>query len=730
MQLLRMCAGVLLAAAGSRAALGAQSAESTQFVRVSGAIVVDGVLDDPSWSAARGVTKFFEIYPGNIAKPTVRTEARFLYDEDHVYVGVSADDPGPRNIRSGFVRRDGVTADQDYIEIFIDPLNTRRTALVFRTNANGVPTDGQYSEDRQLLDPRPDFNFDVRTSVDSRGWHAEFRIPLSTFRYRPGEDQSWAFVIYRNRPRATKERISSAPEPRSAACTLCFASEASGISIKPPVPPVYVTPHVTYAHDQDGADLGAGLDSKWLIRPDIVLDMTLAPDFSQVEADDLQLTANAQFTLALTEKRPFFLEGTDLFAMPINAVYTRAFADPDGGARITHRGEESAYSALLLRDRGGGIVLEPGPIGSIAAPQDFGSSAALARYSRQLGTLTLGTLASARINDGNGENYVYGLDGTWTPNTTDRISAQALGSITTNPDRPDLLPSWDGRTFHGSAYALSWQHASSRWYASALQGVYSSGFRAWNGFVPQVDVSSTSLTGGLLFYPRIPLLQRLSAGFIYAGARELGAGEVTSDFGPSLTLSMPYGTDVTFGWHPNAKTATFSGASTYSYASIMLTTTPAPWMRSASLVATIGDGVDFTTGDINDAVSLVAEVPLRLAERLELTASFGYQAQDSRHAPKQRVFTQRNTQLNVLWHFSSRLYAQVLYQDSEFSAPPAPAQQALALDNMSLSALLSYQANWQTRFFIGARHSTADLGTRTSDSAVFAKFSYVLSRSN
>lgn len=709
------------------------AAESALFHRTRADVLIDGRLDETAWQAAIPITRFFETFPRDRADPQVQTEARFLYDDSNLYIGVSAYDPDPARIRSGLVRRDGVTVDQDYIEILIDPLNTRRTALAFRTNASGVATDAQYRDDQKVSDLRPDLNFDVRTSIDSQGWHAEFRIPLSTLRYRTGSQQSWPFVIYRNRPRNTKVTIASIPEPRSSACALCFAGELRGISIEKPTPPIYVTPHVTYSHATHADDAGAGIDAKWVMRPDTVLDLTVAPDFSQVEADDLQLNANAQFTLALKEKRPFFLEGTDLFLTPINAIYTRSFSDPDAGARITRRGEDGDYMALVLRDRGSGVVVEPGPLRSTTISRAFDSTAIVGRYTRQFGSVTWGALGSARLNDGDGENYVYGFDGTWAPSTTDRLTVQVLGSATANPDRPNLSPSWDGRRMDGFAHAVSWQHASTNWYASLNENTYSDGFRAWNGFVPQVGVTSSLAAAGLLVYPASQSLIRFTPSLVYRRIREPGGRELSSDLAPTVAFTFPRSTELTIGWHPNAKNTTFAGTSTYTYMSAALTTTPAAWMPGANVTATFGDGIDFSTGEVNDAVSVIAEVPLRLGDRLELTSSLGFEAQERKErSAAQRAFTQRNTQMNVLWHFSNRLYAQLLYQDAKLSAPQPPPISGpnTTVESTTVSMLLSYQTNWQTRFFVGLRHSATDVGSPSSDTEVFAKVSYVLSKRN
>mgnify|MGYP000718611897 CR=1 FL=1 len=270
--------------------------------------------------SAAPVTRFFEVYPGNVRMPPVRTDVRLVYDDRSVYVGIRAHDPNAAVIRSALARRDQSLADQDYVEVLLDPLNARQNALLFRTNPHGVHTDGQYDEASRLRDFSSDFDFDVRTSVTAAGWMAEFRIPFATLRHREGSTGPWAFVVYRNWPRHVTTTIASVPTPRSATCLLCFAAEAEGIT---PVsrPQAYsVVPYVAFARRADRAGGSSdrartGFDAKWQPRSDTAVDLTVEPDFSQVEADSPQLTANTRFALSLAEKRPFFLEGTDLFSI-------------------------------------------------------------------------------------------------------------------------------------------------------------------------------------------------------------------------------------------------------------------------------------------------------------------------------------------------------------------------------------------------------------------------------
>jgi hypothetical protein len=723
---------VLTAAATHGSQTLAASAEPAQFGRVLDTIALDGRLDETSWTAASAVHTFFETYPRSTADPEVGTEVRFLYDDKYAYVGVTAHESDLTAIRSPFVRRDNVFADQDYVEIRLDPLGSNRTAAVFRSNAKGVITDGQFNQDEQLVDYEPDFDFDVRTAVDERAWTAELRIPLATLRYRAGTDQAWHFLVYRNRPRATTVTISNAPVPRSTTCELCFAARLTGFSIERPAPPVHVTPQVTYSHTDLADRFAGGVDAKWQIRPDTAVDVTIEPDFSQVEADDLQLTANARFSLSLAEKRPFFLEGADLLTSPINAIYTRTFADPTLGTRITHRGARQDYSALLLRDAGGGLLIEPGSLESQALPYEVESTGLVGRYKREIGATTWGLLTSARRHDDGSSNVVYGVDANWAPSASDRVGVQLLRSMTENPNRPDLLTSWNGQSFGGSAMALTWDHAVDRWYASLAHETYSQGFRAWNGFVPQVDVADTSFVSGVFFYPRIPLLVRVTPSLQVSRVRELGGSDISSDVAPSLVMSFPYETTVSIAWHPRAEDRTEAGMRTHEYFSALVMSTPAPWMPRARVTLSVGEHLDFTTGALGEATSVQATIPLRLFDRLELTAGIGTLTQDSMDSisGRQHRIGQDNRQLNALWHFSGRTYLQLFYQSSRITAGLRDDPARFRSDTKGASVILSYRLNWQTRFFVGLRQdklSTGAGGLERSTQA-FAKFSYLLSR--
>ena len=269
-------------------------------------MVTDGRLDEASWLSAIPRTRFYEIYPANAGQPPVATTVSFLYDDRNLYVAVRALDPEPDAIRVPIVRRDQVLSDQDYVEVFLDPLNTRRSALFFRVNARGIVTDGQYDDKNRLRDYSPDFNFDAAASIDEKGWTAEIKIPLSSLRYRAGVENLWAYVLYRNLPREQVVTIASAPIPRGANCDLCFANLLEGIAVSGSGS-LSVIPRTSRMRDRTASfsasdEFEAGVDLTWKARENTVIDVTLLPDFSQVEADAPQLTANTQFALAVTRR--------------------------------------------------------------------------------------------------------------------------------------------------------------------------------------------------------------------------------------------------------------------------------------------------------------------------------------------------------------------------------------------------------------------------------------------
>src|SRR5438067_11001733 len=352
--------------------------------RAEGAIVVDGNLDDLGWKNAAVIDRFYETSPGNNKPPAVKTTAWLTYDDRYFYIGVRCQDPHPEKIRAPFVDRDQVIGTDDNIAIFLDTRNDRRSAMELRTNPRGIQGDGIFNDAGPTEDFSPDFFYDTAAKIDSGGWNAEFRIPFSSLRYSDANVQTWNIIVWRNYPREFRYAYQIVPVDRAANCYMCFLQPIAVLSGLPKAGHMVLSPYVTaQSTSRPEGELGTplereplkkdvGADLKWTPTANQAVDMTINPDFSQVEADVAQITTNQRFAVFFPEKRPFFLEGFDLFDTPMQVAYTRTITSPRWGARSTGRiGGSTAYTVLVTDDRGGGLTIIPGPLGSRFAPADF-----------------------------------------------------------------------------------------------------------------------------------------------------------------------------------------------------------------------------------------------------------------------------------------------------------------------------------------------------------------------
>ena len=386
-----------------------------KIARATGPIVVDGDPSEPAWQDAAPVDRWWETNPGDNVEPKVRNVARLVYDDKYLYAAFEFDDPEPKKIRAPYADRDNVPSTTDYGGVIIDPDNDRKTAILFLSNPRGIQYDANTS-DTSGEDSAPDWFWDSAGKINDHGWTLEIRIPFSSLRYPKGSPQTWGIMLYRNWPRDRRYQMFTTRLPRGSSCFICNEQTLEGLSDLPPGGNWVVAPYGVARQESvpraelgsqlvhPAADYDAGVDTKWTPNAGTTVDLTVNPDFSQVESDVAQITANERFALFYPEKRPFFLEGVDLLSTPVNAVYTRTITDPLWGARATGRAGDTSYTALLTHDDGGGTVIIPGPYGSDFAPQDFESTVAIGRVRHDLGQSFVSGLVTDREIRGGGFN--------------------------------------------------------------------------------------------------------------------------------------------------------------------------------------------------------------------------------------------------------------------------------------------------------------------------------------
>jgi len=429
-----------------------------QAHRVSGAIQIDGRLDEDAWREAAAAGQFAQEAPHYGEAATSPTEVRVLYDDQFLYVGARLQHPAASGRVTALVHRRDRDSASDWFGVAIDSVHDRRTAHEFRVNAAGVQRDVLLYADTSS-DDTWDAVWDSSVTVEPEAWVAELRIPLSLLRVRSGEgEQSWGinFVRVDQDPQETDRWHVVA---RSENAFVSSFPSLVGLSGLRPQGRREIIPYLTVdgrmatsqPFDDRGLDARAGVDAHLGLGSSSLLDLTFLPDFGQTEVDQVILNLSTIETL-FPEKRTFFLEGSELFAVNgIQLFYSRriggaappavlapgeallarpAALDILGAAKFTGKYESGLNVGVLAAEIEPAYAQVRAADGSTAtrvlAPR---TDSAVARVLQQIGShgSYLGGFSSLYVErDGGRRSYVGALDGTW---KSDDGSAQvdALG---------------------------------------------------------------------------------------------------------------------------------------------------------------------------------------------------------------------------------------------------------------------------------------------------------------
>lgn len=308
----------------SGAAPAAAAVPSVRAERRASPIVLDGKLDEPAWQAATPGTQFSQSYPNAGQPPTQRTEVRVLYDDAALYVGVRLFDTRPDSIAAQLARRDASGIYSDWIHIIVDSYYDRRTAFRFTVNPLGVKKDVYTSNDGPE-DINWDAVWEVETRIDSLGWVAEYRIPFSQLRFASTSgERVWGFQVMRDIARNNERAAFSPWTPQDPGFVSRFGNLTGLVNVPSPrrleIMP-YASSKLTSApgdelnpfYEGKSFEQSVGGDLRWGMPGGLTLTATVNPDFGQVEVDPAVVNLSA-FETFFPEKRPFFVEGSDVFS--------------------------------------------------------------------------------------------------------------------------------------------------------------------------------------------------------------------------------------------------------------------------------------------------------------------------------------------------------------------------------------------------------------------------------
>jgi hypothetical protein len=322
---------------------GAQTAAPpTRVVRAARrqlAVKIDGRLTEPAWAMARMTGGFVQSYPRPGAPALEPTEVRVLYDDDALYVGVRMFDSHPDSIAAQLARRDPSGIYSDWVHIGIDSYHDRRTAFVFSVNPLGVKRDA-YEFNDNSEDANWDAVWDAATAVDSLGWTAEFRIPLSQLRFASIDaeaERTWGFTVFRDVARRNERDAWSPWNPADNALVSRFGDLTGLVGIRASIHTElvpYVSSKLTRAPVVAGNPFsranatkpGIGGDFKVALPKGLTLTGAVNPDFGQVEVDPAVVNLSA-FETQFPEKRPFFTEGSGIFNFGRTRTYNNYYIE-------------------------------------------------------------------------------------------------------------------------------------------------------------------------------------------------------------------------------------------------------------------------------------------------------------------------------------------------------------------------------------------------------------------
>ncbi len=502
---------------------------------------------------------FLTLEPKDGATPVNRTEVYLGYDQQNLYAVWVAFAREPGALRAPMSRRDSVEFEHDVVVLYLDTFNDRLRAYNFLANPQGVQTDAIWT-DPDDRDPSFDTVWHAEGKRNGKGYVVLMTIPFKSLRFPPGSQQTWGLLLQRWSPHdgensfwpalstqvqgrlsrpARMEGLDGISSGRSSQVMPYGVFRAfRELDTRDPALPVF---------DSRRAQVDGGVDAKFVLKDSLVLDVTLNPDFSQVESDQPQTTVNQRFEVFFPEKRPFFLENAGFFRTPINLLFTRRIADPQFGVRLTGKIGRTAVGALLVDDQSPGRVVAENDanagarayFGVLRVSHEFRAQSSLGfiatdRELRPNSGSTCGALRCQAVS-----NRVGGVDGNIRINNNWRTRFQAVTSTT------DTL---DGTHLAGQSYFARLEHEGRHWVYNGEYHDTGSGFRTLPGFFRRTDFRRESHFGQYRFRTENKILQWWGLGFFQLASWDHAGERLDRNFQPEVVFQFQRET-VFVAWH-------------------------------------------------------------------------------------------------------------------------------------------------------------------------------------
>ncbi|MCU0249576.1 MAG: carbohydrate binding family 9 domain-containing protein [Vicinamibacterales bacterium] len=729
----------MAAAAGPALAAGADK-PTVAIPRVTEPPVLSRYLDGTTTPPGVRISGLVQREPGDGVPASVETTAFLSYDDGHLYaVFVCKDDPA--KVRANMTKREAIMGD-DLVAVLLDTYHDGRRAYEFIVNPLGIQLDGVTTEGQD-----DDFSYDTLWQSDGRltadGYVVLLKIPFKSLRFSNASEQTWGVAVGRIVPRNNETSFWPYITRRIAGLGQQMAT-LEGLQGISPGRNIQVIPYGNFAAakvlDEQGVRVPenaarAGVDGKAVIKDALTVDMTVNPDFSQIESDQPQVTVNQRFEVFFPEKRPFFIENAGYFETPQNLFFSRRVADPGVGVRLTGKARGWAFGVLGVNDQEPGREVESGDprSGKLAGVGVFRAQREFARQSYIGGIFTDRELGPAA-------NRVYGGDARWKFTDNWTVSGQWVGSQTID-EAGD------------SASGTSWiAEVSREGRGFDYTGSYTSrspDFRSELGYIRRVDMREVQQEADYSWYPEKRRILRVGAD-VEAGALWDYGGQLQDwQLEPGVEIELPGQTEI--GALYVEAFERYEGTDFRRGGGMVRASTEWLTWLGANVHYFRGSGINYFPAEgldpfLGTEQSVEAGLTLRPFSRLRLDLSYLYSDLSTSGesalppgAPRGRIFTDHILRTRVNYQFTRELSARIIFDYESLSS-----NQALVdLEHerrFNADILFTYLVNPWTAVYVGYTDgyenrplapltspppSPAELPLISTGRQVFVKLSYL-----
>ncbi len=705
--------------------------------RVTKAPVIDGVLEQGEWQQASQVMLAYEINPGDSLAASVKTTAYMMEDGEYIYFAFKADDPEPEKILAYLRDRDSIFQD-DFVGVILDTFNDERRGFEFFVNPLGAQGDLTRDDSRFNEDASWDAIWDSMGQVTEEGYVVEMAIPYRALRFPSGlKEQTWGIQFLRIYPRDSRVVLADAPNDRDLDCQLCQANKLKGMPNLQMGRNLDITPTLTSIRSERRVpesslawdsfeDTEVGLDLRWSMTENWVLNATLNPDFSQVEADAGQLDINRTFSLFFPEARPFFLDGAEYFSTSNRLVHTRNIADPDFGIKITGKSDGQSAGVIIAQDTQTSFLL-PGSLGSnIAVLDNFESDILIARYQMDVKEKShLGGLITYR-GKGDYSNQLVALDGKYFFTEFDSLEFQYMRSESSNPLEIQNTFGLDAKQ-SDDALTLRYRRSKKNYGLSASFIDFGKDFRADMGFISQVDYKKLGLGGNYTWYGEKG--SPWTRWGIFGGwdkTQDQSGQKLEEEVELHFNISGPMQYQTNMGVVSRSR---FYNQQYFDETRYLMWFRFKPWDNfTLGNFMLFGDQIDFSNSQLGEITLFKPYINWQMGKHFNLRLSSSYQKLD---VAAGELFNAQLYDARLAYQFNIRSRLSLTLQTTDINRDPLLYTQfAVDRNNKTFGTQLiySYKINPLSLVYLGYSDNARDNDNLDSllktDKTIFAKFSY------